>query len=480
MPVKRDPIDLSHEHVDHVLQRERRDLERLAGAVGRDVAGKLDRVLARDLVHEQRGRAHDELFGARAGETADPVHHVMVLLRSGRAAKPRRTPRTTAARRKVLVDLQRAGTTATSRVERDLDQRRSEVVESFWLTHSVATRSPADDVLHLAARRDVASVTAVKPRFALALDASRPLVGADQVETSLGFTGRNVRVAVVDTGVDMAHPALAGVVATQTDLTGASGGTAEGPGDMVGHGTHCAGIVASQDGARRGMAPGCRIDDVKIMASPGTTDQVVAVAGIQATVNGIVDVASNSWGFTHADGAWLDPPADGQPDGTCVLCLAADNAVAAGVVFVVAAGNEDNDSCSSYDTHLRCPGLSAGSITVAATDDSDDMADFSSVGPTPDGRAKPDVAAPGVEIGSCRASGTSMGDVIDELWTNADGTSMACPHVAGVAALMLEKTPSATPATVKGALMTTAVDIGATANEMGAGRIDALAAVNAI
>jgi serine protease AprX len=474
------PEDVSREHVDHVLRRERRDMERLADRLGSDVVGKLDRLLARDLIHDYRDRALAEAFGASAEEQPAPVHRVMVQLASGRPTHRMRPPSEPEGRRKHIAGMQRSGGRAVERLEKDLSGRDARVTQSFWLNHSAAVEAPGDEVVHLAGRGDVSGVSAVKEQFALALDVSRPLIQADQVETARAITGRGVRVAVIDTGVDTTHPALAGVVATQTDMTGASGLVPEGVGDMVGHGTHCAGIVASQDGTRRGIAPGATIDDIKIMWSPGTTDNVVAVAGIQAAVNAGVDVATNSWGFSHANGAWADPPSAGAPDGTCVLCSAADAAVAAGVVFVVAAGNEDNDSCSTYDTHLRCPGLAANAITVAASTDSDSMADFSSIGPTPDGRAKPDVTAPGQEIASCRATGTSLGSPIDALWTNADGTSMATPHVAGVAALMLQKNPALTPANVKGALMTTAVNIGATANEMGAGRVDALAAVDSV
>jgi serine protease AprX len=211
------------------------------------------------------------------------------------------------------------------------------------------------------------------------------------------------------------------------------------------------------------------------MDNVGSTTPQIAIAGIQAAVTAGVNVASNSWGFSHANGAWTDP------DGTCVLCTAADAAINAGVTFVVAAGNEDNDTCSDYDTHIRCPGMAKTVITVGASDDSDNMASFSSVGPTPDGRTKPDVTAPGVQIASCRAAGTSLGDVVGPAgnFVNLDGTSMACPHIAGVAALMLDKNRALTPAQILGILMSTAVNIGASANEMGSGRVDALAAVNA-
>jgi serine protease AprX len=469
---------VSTTHTDEFLRRERQAVERLSAEMGREVVAKFDRLLLRDLIYERKEREIGEVLGE--GAVAEGQRYrVMINMRTGRQQQvATMRPPTRRQRRHHIAELQKSGQLALRRLEADLEQLGAEVLQSFWLTNSVAADLTSEQLERIATREDIASVTAVKRRFATCLDVSRPLIQADQVENNLGFDGTGITVAVLDTGVDATHPALAGVVTSQQDFTGASGNPAEGTGDLNGHGTHCAGVVASQDATRRGIAPGANIADIKIMDVNGTTDQVIAVAGITAAVTLGVNVASNSWGFTHADGNWTDPPAPGQPDGTCVLCTAADNAVNAGVVFVVAAGNEDNDTCATYDTHIRCPGLARLATTVGASDDSDNMAGFSSIGPTPDGRAKPDVVAPGVEIGSARASGTSMGSPIDANWTNSDGTSMACPHVAGVAALILDKNGAVTPANVKSTLMATAVNIGATANEMGSGRVDALAAVN--
>jgi serine protease AprX len=472
---------VSREHTDGFLAHEQREIAVLAAELGREVVGKLDRVLLRELIYERRQRA----FAAAVGGPAPPPvrHRVVVTLSSG--AAPREGVRTPHAeeRQRVVAELRRSGEQALDRLESELRDGEVRVVERFWLTHSVLVELTAEQLRDVAGRQDVAHVVLEKERILTLLDGSRPLIGADQVEASLGFSGSGVLVAVVDTGIDAAHPALAGVVVSQQDFTGAGGATAEGTGDMVGHGTHCAGIVASQDKTFRGIAPGAQLADVKIMrnngAGDGTGTVASTLAGITAVVQMSARVASCSFGFTHANNAWQDPPAAGQPDGTCVICTAVDNAVAAGVVFAVAAGNDDNDSCQTFDTHLNCPGLAAGAITVAASDKSDNMAGFSSVGPTPQGRAKPDVTAPGVSIGSCRASGTSMGSPIDANFTRLDGTSMATPHIAGVAALMLSKTASLAPASVKDKIMTTAHDLGAPANQQGTGRVDALAAVNA-
>jgi serine protease AprX len=468
----------ARDHADYFLWREEREKEDMAREIGREAVGRFDQLLVRELLHERKHAEVNRMFGI---EPSQKTYDVVVTMR-GAAVHPQASLRGLEARRRHVEMLRKSSALLVSRLAESADRDGIVVTHRFWIVPAARMTATAEQVQKIGLRSDVQSITLDKQRLATCLDGSRVLIGADQVQ-ALGFTGAGVTVAIIDTGVDSAHVALAGVVTSQTDLTGSDGSTAEGIGDMVGHGTHCAGIVASQDATFRGIAPGALIADIKIMrnngAGGGTSNPTIMVNGIQAAVTAGVNVASCSWGISHAGGAWADPPAQGQRDGTCVLCTAVDAAVTAGVTFVIAAGNEDNDTCSSYDTHLRCPALAANAITVAASDKKDKIADFSSVGPTPDGRAKPDITAPGVSIGSCRASGTSMGSPIDANFTRADGTSMACPHVAAVAALMLSKTGTLTPATIKSTLMSTTVDIGAPSIQEGAGRVDALAAVNA-
>ncbi|NVM55864.1 MAG: S8 family serine peptidase, partial [Candidatus Helarchaeota archaeon] len=118
-------------------------------------------------------------------------------------------------------------------------------------------------------------------------------------------------------------------------------------------------------------------------------------------------------------------------------------------------------------------GCSKKVITIGASDKDDQIAWFSSRGPTKDGRVKPDVLLPGVNIIAARAKDTSLGNVVDEYHTSASGTSMATPHCAGVAALLLSGNPSLTPAQVKRRLMETAIDLQFDPNTQGSGRVDA-------
>lgn len=468
---------LSREHVDHYERRERQWKERLRNEHGSDVVRKLDGVTARDLIAERRQSEFDRLFSGTPAEPKPATprpYRAVVNLATGRAAKRSSgaVPRNRYQRRTGAMRLRERGLGRLNALVQHVEERGGAIEDLLWLTHSAVVNVTGDQLVTLAARRDVSSVNHAKAVFAQTLNVSRPLIQADQVENGLGITGAGIDVAVLDTGVDFGHFALAAVAGTQQDFTG------EGTVDLVGHGTHCAGIVASQDRVFRGVAPGATVHDYKMMflvAGGGSTTDVIAVNAIQQAVADGREVLSNSWGFSHQNGNWVDP------DGTCVLCTAANAAMANGSVFVVAGGNEDESTCGTYDTWIRCPGMAEDVLTVGASDASDNMANFSSRGPTPDARCKPDVTAPGVDICSCRASGTSMGDVVDADWTRADGTSMACPHVAGVAALMLEANGALTPAQVKDIIMATAVDIGADrCSEQGSGRVDALAAVNAV
>jgi serine protease AprX len=457
----RPAADRSREQFDwYVQQRRRRQLEELA-AESAVAVRKVDPWVVNAILGEREERKLATWTGAPS-PTEEPVHEVMINLVSGRAVRGGAVPKAERAR---AIEARRAEAEFSLRgIRADLERRGIEVHEEFWLTHSVLATLTSSEVLAVAARDDVSSVTSNKLRSVEALDVSRPHIQADVLPP--GTTGAGISVAVVDTGVDDTHPALAGIVGPQQDMTGTAVNR-----DDRGHGTHCAGVVASQDATFRGIAPGAAIVDIRIMDGRGSARPAWATAGLTAVATSGADVTSNSWGYSHRDGAWVDP------NGTCVVCTAADNLVNLGVVVVVAAGNEGVDFWGDYATKIRCPGNARNVITVGATDDDDNIADFSSHGQTPDGRPKPDVAAPGVQIASARAPGTgNPAAVVAPGIINKSGTSMATPHVAGVAALMLDKNAAATPGTVKTLIVTTTPG---PIPLVWYGRVDALAAVNA-
>ncbi|MBU7027818.1 MAG: S8 family serine peptidase, partial [Theionarchaea archaeon] len=228
------------------------------------------------------------------------------------------------------------------------------------------------------------------------------------------------------------------------------------PYDDHGHGTHVASIAVGAD-APYGVAPGASLMAAKVCDSGGSCPDTAIIMGID---------------FGVAQGADVENISLGGPggDGTSALAQECNWAVDQGVVVVCAAG-DGGPSCCTVGT----PGDATKVITVGASDKSDALASFSSRGPTTDDRVKPDITSPGVSIYAA-ANCTSCSDV------GMSGTSMATPHIAGVAALMLDARGSATPLQIKNCMGATAIDKGTTGKDClwGWGRVDAYAAVNQI
>ncbi len=222
--------------------------------------------------------------------------------------------------------------------------------------------------------------------------------------------GKGVKVAVLDTGVDINHPDLKDQVVGSKDFSGSSVGTM----DLKGHGTHCCGIVAMKQGNGQGfvgVAPECKLLMGKILGDDGTGDFDWATQGVLWAIDQGADVISMSIGG-YAD----IPPDQFFPD----LRAAIKKAVDKGIIVVVAAGNSNDENVGNPKGHVEYPGRYEEVITVAASDFSQHIAHFSSRGP------EVDVAAPGDNIISTIPGGQ---------YAEFSGTSMATPMVAGVAAL---------------------------------------------
>ncbi len=328
-----------------------------------------------------------------------------------------------------------AGGVLPDRARADIEALGGEVRREFSLIDGVSVRIPAGMVSELAKLPWVARVNENKPVQAL-LDQSVPAVGAPPL-WKLGYDGTGVIVAVVDTGVDYIHPALKGHVILGPDFVNND----DDPMDGHGHGTHVAGIIASRDPQRRGVAPGATIMAVKVLSETGSGTEEGVIAGIEWAVLHGARVINLS----------LGGPAGGGND---ALAQVVDNAVKSGVVVAVAAGNGGPD----FST-VGSPGDARLALTVGATDNTRSLQDWSSRGPTSDGRTKPDVAAPGLNITSLAPGGK---------WAAMSGTSMATPHVAGVAALLVQAT-GAEPLLIRDGLKRTALDLGRGVNASGAG-----------
>jgi serine protease AprX len=280
--------------------------------------------------------------------------------------------------------------------------------------------------------------------------------------------GKGVGVAVVDSGI-AGHSALSGkVVASVNYATGESSTN-----DAFGHGTHIAGIIAGSISYgptslyKNGIAPGAHLVNVRVLNRVGVGYTSDVIAGIQWVVANRVKysirVMNLSLGHPIQTPCALDP-----------LCLAAEDAVAKGLVVVASAGNAGKDAAGNPVLgSVSTPGNAPGVITVGALNTwgtvargDDTVASYSSRGPTRyDMLLKPDVVAPGNKIVSLEAAGSYLARTYPSLHvagsgTNAysmmSGTSMAAAMVSGGAALLLQSTPSLTPRHVKVALQVTA------------------------
>lgn len=267
-----------------------------------------------------------------------------------------------------------------------------------------------------------------------------------------GITGnRSVKVAVIDTGIDYTHPDLLGNADSVNGwnfITNTAGGM-----DDHNHGTHCAGTIGALGNNNVGVAGvnwNVTIIPVKFLDSQGSGSLENAVQAIQYATKLGVNIMSNSWGggpFTQS------------------LYDAIKGAQDKGILFVAAAGNDsnDNDASPSYPATYQLDNV----ISVAATDNRDQIASFSNFG-----RTKVHVAAPGVKIVSTVKGGE---------YATFSGTSMATPHVSGIAALLWSTNPSYSFAQIKDILIRTSDKVrGLNKKVVARGRVNVYNAVHGI
>jgi len=250
-------------------------------------------------------------------------------------------------------------------------------------------------------------------------------IGAD----ARGRTGAGATVFVLDTGVRSTHQEFTGRAASALDMSSGSlrecNGDANCAADNQGHGTHCAGTAAGQS---FGVAPAAAVRSVKVLSDQG----------------------SGSWSWSYEALDWL-AAGGGQSVRPAVasmslggsgtqqaMATAVDSAVNSGVTVVVAGGNSNSDACSFS------PAFVPSAITVGSTTSTDSRSSFSNYG------SCTDIWAPGSDVES--ASHRS-----DTGSATFSGTSMACPHVSGAAALLLDANPSMKPSAVVNELLNNAV-----------------------
>ncbi len=287
----------------------------------------------------------------------------------------------------------------------------------------------------------------------------------------LGLTGDGVVIGMLDSGFHTTHAALQhlDIVATWDFFHGDENvGYEEGQDEIpwqVDHGTKTLSVMtAFMDGEIVGSAFGASVILAKTedLADEQPAEEDAWVAGIEWLESLGADVVTSSLGYYY----WYDYA---DLDGNTALCtIAADLAVGHGVVVFNCAGNQRG---SDDFPHLIVPADGDSVITVGATDVWGNLADFSSPGPTADGRTKPDVMANGV-------SAHCIADWNDSTYQGGTGTSFSTPLLAGVAALMLERLPDLTPWQIREALRETADNSIRPDDDFGWGVVDALAALN--
>ncbi|MEK6853232.1 MAG: S8 family peptidase [Nanoarchaeota archaeon] len=266
--------------------------------------------------------------------------------------------------------------------------------------------------------------------------------GVNRIDADLANgTGAGVVVCVVDTGIDKDHPDL------QANIVGGRNFVAKGAvvdpakwDDDNGHGTHVAGTVAALDNSVGviGVAPQASLLAAKVLNRQGSGYLSDVIAGIDYCVQSGADVVSMSLGSNSDVQALHD---------------AVDAAYAGGLLLVAAAGND-------YGGAVSYPAAYDSVIAVSATDSSDNLASFSNIG------GEVELAAPGVSVLSTYKDGS---------YATLSGTSMAAPHVSGVAALAIHANPLLSNVEIRSLLQNTADDLGAAGKDslFGYGLVDA-------
>ncbi|WP_152774551.1 S8 family peptidase [Streptomyces spongiae] len=288
------------------------------------------------------------------------------------------------------------------------------------------------------------------------LDKSVPQIGAPKAWAA-GYDGKGTKIAVLDTGVDTTHPDLKDQVIESKNFTPAADAS-----DKFGHGTHVASIAAGtgakSNGKYKGVAPGAKILNGKVLDDTGSGDDSGIIAGIEWAAAQGADVVNLSLG--GGDTPEVDP-LEAEVDKV---------SKEKGILFAIAAGNDGEFG----EQTIGSPGTAASALTVGAVDDNDKLASFSSTGPGLDGQIKPDVTAPGVDITAASAKGSVIEQEVGENpagYLTISGTSMATPHVAGAAAILKQQHPDWKYSELKGALTGSTKGGKYTAFQQGSGRI---------
>ncbi|PAB60197.1 hypothetical protein CCE28_07330 [Anaeromicrobium sediminis] len=344
-------------------------------------------------------------------------------------------------------------------IEECIEQAGGTIKYKYPLINAVAANIPATSIDDIAAHHMIQFINHDAKVFKCMDNATLAIV-AHRIN-DLGYTGKGVGIAVLDTGVyphyDLTRPTNR-IVAFK-DMVNARNS----PYDDDGHGTHVSGIAAGNGYSQskyKGIAPEANIIGVKVLDGNGSGSTSDILAGIQWVIDNKdrynIRILNMSLG-APAEKSYREDP----------LAKAAARASQQGILVCTAAGNSGPNAGT-----INSPGISPDVLTVGAVDDNkthtyedDFVASFSSRGPTPSGLTKPDIVAPGVDIYSLSNKGPTS-------YVAHSGTSMATPMVAGSAALLMEKEPNLSAAQVRSRMLNTTVNIREGRNAEGHGIIN--------
>jgi hypothetical protein len=394
-------------------------------------------------------------------------------------------------------------------------------IRSLWITNVICLKSRPKAIERIAELPGISRIDLDEEHMVMAPKGTMPYVPMERELVwnvakvrapevwALGYTGSNIIVSVMDTGVRYTHFDLADHIWTNPGEIPGNGidddvngyvddyygydfyNDDDDPMDDHGHGTHCAGTVAGDGtaGCTTGVAPDARIMSCKTVSSGGSAAESDGWEALQYAFDNGAHTVVMPYGWIQG---WN--PDRQQWRNSC------DALLAGGMIICVLAGAEDNNygPPDNVRTPGDCPppwlhpdqtligGLSAV-VTAGATDQNDVIASFSSRGPvsweTVDpwfdydyqpgmGLIDPDIVAPGVNI-------KSLDNASDSAYDFSSGVSWATAHVSGAVALLLSKNGSLSPAMMDSIIEMTAVDLGTTGkdNDYGAGRLDCYEAI---
>ena len=389
-------------------------------------------------------------------------------------------------------------------------------IESLWIVNSISCKATRDVIYKLSQHPDVAKLSYDKEiklisdeQMAETMDvearrgpaAHTVTIRANRVWSEYGYTGKNVVVAVLDTGVNYEHKDIKDNLwedEVDTDNDNIPDMVVNGWNTILdnanilddnGHGTHCAGIVCGNgtSGTTTGVAPDAKLMTVKVVGAAATGSVSNMISGVQFAVENGADILSLSLGFNNNQLSVAQKES---------IRETFDNVLTAGVIVCAASGNDGNNYGAPYnvDYPAACPSpwrnadqtLTGGLSSVVCVG-ANDLIGQSSQGPSTweDTKYNDYIYNEGESMGLIRPDISAPGDLIYSLnhtQNNAyklmSGSSQSTPAVAGVMALMLEKNSSLTPAQITEIIETTAADKPTSKNNIvGAGRVDAFNAV---